>query len=133
MLCVSNVFHIKNAISKFDVIPEHKLHDSKTAILIHNQIKSANNYDLYANTELIEGLSYNFDRKESDLTCYKTEELKELISKNNFSNINILELDSMNATQSLMELEQGKKLWKVCLILALLFLGIEVLLLRYMK
>ncbi len=128
-----NVFHIKNTLSKFDIIPEHKLHDTKTAILVHNQIKNANNYDLYANTELLEGLSYNFDRKESDLTCYKTEELKELISKNNFLNINVLELDSTNAAQSLMELEQGKKLWKVCLILALLFLAIEVLLLRYMK
>lgn len=133
VLSGENVFHIKNTASKFDIIPEHKLHDSKTTILIHNQIKSANNYDLYANTELIEGLSYNFDRKESDLTCYNTDELNEIIAKNNFLNIRILELDSLSATQSLIELEQGKKLWKVCLILALLFLAIEVLLLRYMK
>ncbi len=128
-----NVFHIKNSSKKFDIIPEHKLLDSKTVIQIHNQIKEANNYDLYANTDLIGGISYNFNRTESDLTCYKTEELRQKVEEMNLMNIDVLELDSKNITQSLMELDQGKKLWKLCLILALLFLAVEVLLLRFMK
>lgn len=127
------VFHIKNIPKKFDIIPEHKLQDSKTSIFAHNQIKDANNYDLFANTTVIGGVSYNYNRTESDLTCYSSEELKEQLERNNLINIQILELDSTNITQSLMELEQGKKLWKLCLILALVFLAIEVLLLRYMK
>ncbi len=128
-----NVFHIKNVAKKIDIIPEHKLQDSKTVILVHNQIKEANNYDLLANTELIGGVSYNFNRTESDLTCYKIDELKEKITETNLMNMAVLELDTTNITESLMELEQGKKLWKLCLILALLFLAVEVLLLRFMK
>lgn len=128
-----NVFHIKSPNGKFDIIPEHKVLDSKTAIMVHNQIIEANNYNLYANTELITGMSFNFNRKESDLTCYSPSELKEEVNKYNLFNINILELQSKSITESLTDLNQGKKLWKLCLILALLFLAVEVLLLRYLK
>ena len=128
-----NVFHIKSINGKTDIIPEHKVLDSKTAIMVHNQITEAGNYNLYANTELIGGMSFNFNRKESNLTCYSSDELKEEVTKNNLFNISILELQSKSITDSLTELDQGKKLWKLCLILALLFLAVEVLLLRFMK
>ncbi|MBL0329282.1 MAG: BatA and WFA domain-containing protein [Bacteroidetes bacterium] len=128
-----NVFHIKNVAKKFDIIPEHKLVDSKTTILVHNQIKEANNYDLLANVDLIGGISYNFNRNESDLTCYTAAELTEKLNSLNWSNVSVMELSAQNLSESLMELEQGKKLWKLCIILALLFLATEVALLRFMK
>jgi hypothetical protein len=82
---------------------------------------------------LISGLSFNFNRKESDLNCFTSEELKELLVDKNFNNFNILETGTQDLKQSLMEIEQGKKLWKLCIILALLFLAVEGLLLRFMK
>ncbi|MCX6296524.1 MAG: hypothetical protein NTX97_10745, partial [Bacteroidetes bacterium] len=127
------VFHIKGINSAFDVIPEHKVLDSKTEIIIHNQITDANNFNLFANNELIDGISFNFNRKESDLTCLKNEELRTDLDKYNLLNFNILELSSKSFTESLTELDQGKKLWKLCLIFALLFLATEVLLLRFLK
>ncbi len=128
-----NVFHIKSSTGKFDIIPEHKVLDSKTAIYVHNQITEADNYILAANTELIQGVSFNFNRQESDLTCYNDSELKDEITRSNAININLLEMDFKNISTSLAELDQGKKLWKLCVILALLFLALEVLLLRFMK
>jgi hypothetical protein len=128
-----NVFHIKSTSGKFDIIPEHKVLDSKTVIFVHNQIKEANNYNLFANTELIQGISFNFNRTESDLSCYNETELKEELSKYNIFNVNVLELDIKNNYTSLKEMDQSRKLWKLCVIIALLFLAVEVILLRFVK
>ena len=128
-----NVFHIRNLNSDFDIIPEVKVSEKKTEILLHNQITKAGNYNLVVGKELVSGLAFNFNRKESNLNCYNTAELRELLEKNNLTNFSVLEKNAQSLKQSLTEIEQGKKLWKFCIIFALLFLGIEVLLLRFMR
>ncbi len=133
MLTGENVFHIKSLNTDFDVIPEHKSIDAKTEIFVHNQITNAGSYNLYAGKDLITGISFNFNRKESDLSCYSSDELKKLAAEKNLNNFNVLEVGAQNLKQSLIEIEQGRKLWKICIVLALLFLAVEVLLLRFMR
>lgn len=128
-----NVYHIRSINSDFDIIPEHKVMDGKTGIMIHNQVKDAGNYNVFGGKERIAGVSFNFNRKESDLSCYSAEELAFHLASNDLDNVNIIETGAQSLQQSLTELEQGKKLWKLCIILALLFLAAEVLLLRFMK
>jgi hypothetical protein len=128
-----NVYHIKSITGTFDIIPEHKVNGSRTEIMAHDQLRDAGNYNLFADKDLIAGLSFNFDRKESDLNCYNPDELKEQVDKNKLFNFNILNNSEQSLTHSLTELGQGKKLWKICLVLALLFLAMEVALLRFMK
>ncbi|MGZ4076963.1 MAG: hypothetical protein ACXVDW_05375, partial [Bacteroidia bacterium] len=93
----------------------------------------ADNYNIYADKDLVMGVSFNFNRKESDLTCYNSDQLKEQLKSSGLININVLEVNSKSLTSSLSEAEQGKKLWKLCLLLTLVFLAFEVLLLRFMK
>jgi hypothetical protein len=128
-----NAFHIKNVDNSFDIIPEHKSMDSKLLIYTHNQINNAGNYNLLSDKTIVTGLSFNFNRKESDLTCYSQEELNEQLSKNNLQNFATIESSQKSLTSTLTELDQGKKLWKLCIILALVFFAAEVLLLRFMK
>ena len=128
-----NALHIKNVDNSFDIIPEHKSMDSKLLIYTHNQISNAGNYHLLSDKTIITGLSFNFNRKESDLTCYTMEELNEQLSKNNLLNFATIESSQKSLTSTLTELDQGKKLWKLCIILALVFFAAEVLLLRFMK
>jgi hypothetical protein len=128
-----NAFHIKNVNNSFDIIPEHKTMDSKLLIYTHNQINNAGNYNLLSDKAIVTGLSFNFNRKESDLTCYTMEELNEQLSKNNLQNFATIESSQKSLTSTLTELDQGKKLWKLCIILALVFFAAEVLLLRFMK
>lgn len=127
-----SVFRIRGKGS-FDIIPEHQNINGRTDILLHSQIKEAGNYELWADKEKMGGLSFNFNRLESDLNCLNSDELRLELDKYNLNNINILNNSNSTLTNSLSELEEGKKLWKLCLILALLFLGLEVLLLRFMK
>lgn len=128
-----SVYHIKNLNGNFDIIPEHKVNETGTEIMVHDQIVEAGNYNLFADKELAMGVSFNFNRRESDLNCYTEEQLKEAITQNNLANFNVLENKDQNLTHTLTVIDQGKKLWKICLILALLFLAAEVLLLRLMK
>jgi len=128
-----NVYHIRGINTNFDIIPEHKISDAKTEIFFHDQITEAGNYDLFANTSRLTGISFNFNRNESDLRYFTPDELKEKINNYNYLNINILNLTESEITASLTEMDEGKKLWKLCLILALLFLAIEIVLLRLMK
>lgn len=132
VLTGENVFHVKGS-NNFDIIPEHKVMDSKTEILVHSQVTDAGNYFLYADKDLVTGISFNFNRRESDLTCYDPDQLSEEITKSNLQNFNILKTNEQNLTSSLTEIDQGKKLWKLCLVLALLFLAVEIALLRLLK
>ncbi|MCW3101920.1 MAG: N-terminal double-transrane protein [Bacteroidetes bacterium] len=128
-----NVYHIKSTTGTFDIIPEHRVIESGTEIMAHGQITNAGNYNLFADKDPVAGISFNFNRKESDLNCYTQAELTDQVNKSNLFNFNVLNNSEQSLTHSLAELDQGKKLWKLCLILALLFLAAEVILLRFMK
>lgn len=133
VLTGENLYHIKSLNNASDIIPEHRVMDARTELLVHNQVTDAGNYNVYADKDVIMGVSYNFNRKESDLNCYNAEELKEQMNKFNLLNFNVLNTKEQSMTTTLAELDQGKKLWKLCIVLALLFLALEVALLRLLK
>jgi hypothetical protein len=71
----------------------------------------------------------NYNRDESAMQFWKTDELKK---STQIKNAEWLE-GNLNVAESINELQHGMPLWKVCVILALLFLLIEILLIRFMK
>lgn len=86
-----------------------------------------------AGNKILRGISFNYDRKESDLSCYPPAEISDLIEKLGFTNYSLIDNQTKSITQILTENEQGKKLWKLCIILALLFLAAEIALVRWIK
>ena len=127
------MLHIKSINTNFDLIPEHKMLNSKTEINVQDQIKEAGNYNLLEGEETITGFAFNFNRSESDLTCPTSDELKEEVSNHKTNNIRLLKTESKSLKAYLTEAEQGRSLWKFCVMLALIFLATEVLLIRFMK
>jgi len=128
-----NVFAIKSLNNTYEFIPEHKSYNSKTEIHTRNQIAEAGNYNLINNQQIIEPLAFNNNRKESDLTCHTSETLQKELSENNLKNIQLFSPNEKPLNIVISEQEQGTKLWKICIILALLFLGAEIILLRLIK
>jgi hypothetical protein len=124
-----NVYHIQNESTHFDIIPEHKILDMNVQINIHDQISEGGNYYLYADKEKIMPLSFNFNRMESDLACYTKDDLQALADTDQLANIHILN-SGEKSMASIIDMDEGKKLWKWCIVLALLFLALETLLLR---
>ncbi len=103
-----------------------RLSSSGDAIGPHMQ---AGIYELYHPSEgaALRLLAFNYDRAESEMAQLDDEALAEAFPD---ANIRLLESDGSSLSSVVGDLSRGVSLWKLCLILALLFLGIEVLLLR---
>ncbi|HEV7231762.1 MAG TPA: BatA domain-containing protein [Bacteroidia bacterium] len=128
-----HVFHILSGDGKFDIIPEHRIIDSKTNLFIRNQVSTSGNYNLKSDTDLVAGLSFNYNRKESDITTLSPAELTGALEKAGLVNFNVIEKGQKELSSLLSEMDQGQKLWKICIWLALIFLAAEVALLRLLK
>lgn len=113
-----------------EFIPGQTNLGASTQINFNNMIKEAGFYNLELAEQLEKKLAFNYDRIESNLDYYSTQELKE----NWGAGYNIIE-NSLQSDLSnvIKEKDQGTTYWRWCLILALLFLAIETLLLRIWK
>jgi hypothetical protein len=126
------IYHLKQ--EGFDAIPEVRKQDGVHLLHFHQQIKKAGNYTLYNDREERKaGLAFNYDRKESELTTYSNEELQHLITANGWKNVSLMEANSKRFEALLRFGEEGQALWKYCLILAVLFLLIEMSLTKLWK
>lgn len=122
------VYKLKGKNEEF--IPGQKKLGAKLLLDIGNQLEQAGIYQLYkANEQVLSYLGFNFNRKESVLSYFPKAELEE---KFKAANINFLEENS-DLGLEVAGIERGLELWKWCLILALLFLAIEIALIRLWK
>jgi hypothetical protein len=120
------VYKIKGTSEEF--IPEQTAIGPKVLLGINGQITEAGFYDLFLKEgEILEKYAFNYDRKESEMAHLNNEDLR------NISGDLIKVIDNTAAaslTPIIGERSHGIVLWRWCLILALVFLGLEVLLLR---
>jgi hypothetical protein len=127
-----NIFKIKGE-NNFEVIPENRMIDLQPTIFVHDQVKQAGNYELYAGIEKIASISFNYDRKESNLSRYSSDELVSFYEKSNLKNFSLIDVGNKDITKILADIGTGKKLWKWCILLVLIFLAAETALLRLWK
>jgi hypothetical protein len=127
-----NIIHMVNTSAKFDIIPETRMISNKPAISEHGQVTVAGNYSIESNGKMIGTVSYNFDRRESDLSCYSTGDLKSLTEKARLENVNFFD-SNHELTHSVAVQNEGIRLWKYCIWLALFFIACEILLIRFMS
>lgn len=99
--------------------------------MLHAQIQSQKNYRLKAGDNLLRYLSFNYDRRESLLESYSKSEIEQLTAEK--ENLFTFESGNISFEQQLERLRGGKQLWRLFLLIALLFLATEVVLLRFMK
>lgn len=125
--------HIIKDDKKNDVIPEHRLMNNATTLFTQNQITEAGHYEVFENTSSIKDLAFNFDRKESDMNFMSQEDLQKQIDEKGLNNLSIILPNEKTLTNALQEVNDGKKLWKLFLILALIFLAAEILIIRLFK
>jgi preprotein translocase subunit SecG len=107
--------HLKLVSDRFEVIPEVRQTPGKTLLYVADQVRKSGFYELKNGGDLISVVAFNDDRSESDLHYATEKELKT-------TDINALNLQLKNS---------GSELWKLCLILAIVFIAIEILLIRF--
>ncbi len=126
--------HIKKDKSDFDFIPYHTKRGISSGIRIDMQgnIREEGNYVALIGEEQHSGIAYNYNRNESDLSYYRGDEIADYVDAND--NISVISNDNdVSFGNALEEIKLGKQYWKHFLILALLFLAIEIGLIRFMK
>lgn len=126
-LAAESVIKIQGDEQEF--IPGQKMIGTNALLNINNQLKKAGFYKAFRDASLpLAFLGFNFDRAESIMDYFSIDELKSQFSA---SNINIMDKPDVPFTTDLAK--GGTPLWKWCLMAALAFLLIEILLLRLWK
>lgn len=124
------VFKIRSLQNDFEVIPEIRTLNSQVNIYTRNQIRKAGNYQIVDEDEVVTGIAFNYDRTESDLDILNNDKLQEKISDAELVNFSLLQPTGKSLTNMVAEMNTGIKLWKLFIVLALMFLLGEVILLR---
>lgn len=120
------VYKMKGELGEF--IPEQRIIGSKVYLGMNDQVEQAGYYQLsLEGNDSLGVYAFNYDRKESYLSYYTPNEL-EAMTEAGASVIGVS--DNAVLTAQITERSQGTTFWRWCLILALVFLGIEVALLR---
>jgi hypothetical protein len=125
--------HIRSLSGKADIIPE--IHPAENNLLLYtrSQISTPGFYEIVKNNDSLLPLAFNYSRKESDLRCYTKEEIDRQIADRGLRSFRVMENTQQDISKLVAEEAQGKKLWKLFIILALSFIIIEILLLRFLK
>ncbi len=119
---------IKN--KELEVIPEVIKKPSETMLYFADQLNKQGFYDVYLKDSLLASFALNEDRRESILRFYNNNELSKIFD---IDNLNILKTNSQPIAKQLETANFGISLWKLCIILTILFLLIEILLIRFFK
>jgi hypothetical protein len=126
-------FHLIQKNGELDILPERKNRGGITDILLHGQIEDAGIYQLTFNNEQLKSFGFNYSRLESTLKFMNQKEIDEAINRSGLTNFKTIAKGPEGFNSGVQEVTEGKKLWKKLIILALIFLGIEVLLLKFWK
>ncbi|WKN31824.1 BatA domain-containing protein [Porifericola rhodea] len=122
-----------------EVIPSQRMLSGRLLMEVPQGVIKAGFYDLVRAEETssasssnpLLNLSFNIDKSESLIEQYQLSELEQLAE--NAANVNIYEAEDVEAFAGMIRSEQTNiALWKYALLLSLLFLLIEILLIRFL-
>lgn len=127
------VYHIKNKTRNIDFIPEQKIDNANIKLLLHQNIKMADNYRVTYNDKILKSISFNYMSKESDQRVYSKGEISDILKNNGINNFSFLDVSDKYLSKTIKDINQGIKLWRWFIIFTLVFIGIEIAIIRLFK
>jgi hypothetical protein len=111
------------------IIPDTKQQEGSTLLYMADQLTETGIYNLKKQDSTVAVLAFNDNRSESDLSYFNTAELDKLVPQAH----SVLQGGKGSLKGAVTETNFGIQLWKLCIILALIFLGAEILIIRFYK
>jgi hypothetical protein len=108
------------------IIPDVRQQEGSTLLFISDQLQETGNYELKKQDSTLSIIAFNDNRKESDMSYLTSDNLKQIFPRAG----NILKPGQASIKNEVAESNFGLQLWKLCIILALIFLAAEILLIR---
>lgn len=127
--------HIADSEGRTDFIPQFSgIGEMGIRLSLMKSIVFADNYHLKENNQIIQCLSFNYNRKESNIEYYSIEEIEKQLKQLQLFNFKILPAE-LNALESIItdSLKERKDYWKIFITLALTLLIFEILIIRFLK
>lgn len=118
-------------LSKGDqsVIPDVKQQEGSTLLYVSDQLREPGIYSLRKQDSTLAALAFNDNRAESDMSYFTATDLEKLLPNAK----PLLTAGNSSLKSVVAESNFGTQLWKLCIILALIFLLAEILLIRFYK
>ncbi len=113
-----------------DIIPEVRRTLGGTTLVLHDEDLKPGPYAVTVDKDTLAILALDLSRSEGDLAAFTPAQFKERLTELGLSSITVLEKTGNELSASLKQLDQGVKLWKWFILAALLFLLLEILLIR---
>lgn len=128
------VVKVKSEEKQFEIIPEIRSEGSQLNIFAGNRIKESGFYDITHNGKRLTAVAFNYNRAESDLSHFTVDEINTQLADYGLKNFSVLKpAQNQSLTRTIEQINSGRQLWKLFILLALGFLLAEVLLLRLWK
>jgi hypothetical protein len=124
--------HIVKTDGKTDLIPEIRIVNNSLYLFTQQQISEPGFYEVISVNDRLMPLAFNFSRTESKLSCYAASDLQKIIDNKGEKRISLIDDGGKDLTNQILMGTEGIKLWKLFIILALLFVAAEVALLRFL-
>ncbi len=122
---------LRNDALQFSCIPEIRNSYNNSELFIHDQLREAGNYLLCQQEDTLQTLSFNYDRRESDLHYWSTKELKKAC--NGYPNREIMAISNLSSAAVAEKISGKNRQNGLFIWLALAFLLAESILLRLWK
>ncbi|MDQ8053342.1 MAG: BatA and WFA domain-containing protein [Pedobacter sp.] len=120
---------LKLVADGFEIIPEVSQRNGKARLYVADQVKKAGFYAVKKGDSVLSVVAFNDNRKESNMHYSSTDDLRKLFSR---EQVTILDPRKDHVANAVSAKNKGTELWKLCLILALVFIATEILLVRLM-
>ncbi len=110
-------------------IPGQQSQGKYVILNMHDQIREAGFYNVFLDKgDILHTIAFNSNRLESDPSCFSSDEIAARYQEH----ANIVQRTQLaDLSQFIQEKDRGIILWKYCLILALIFLALETLIIRF--
>ncbi len=115
---------------KHEFIPENRSIGNTTLLNVQTNLPNDGIYSILSDNKTVGMAAFNYDRTESSLEFAGKQDLASIYNQKNQL---ILDNTQANLAAEVKQIKDGVALWKLCVILSLFFLLIEILLIRYWK
>ncbi|MBA4410323.1 MAG: BatA domain-containing protein [Bacteroidota bacterium] len=105
----------------------------KQQLILDDLLQNAGHYLIQDGDQIIQSISCNFSRKESDAEFYEDKELQKFMQAGDFKQFKLIDTSDAAISETLQDYSNGKQFWKHFIALAIIFMMCEMAIIRFWK
>jgi len=134
LINTDEMLHITSLGNKTDFIPYQQNQGNQIQLIISkSDIEAQGFYYIRNKKNSLKTVAFNYNRKESDLSFLSSKEISNYLTNNHLKTYKVLDNNIPTLTHTITSQNKDIEFWRWLLLVALFFLIVEILLLRFWK